>query len=163
MHYTDLIAAFILKVFWKLKRWLLIYLPNRPLLDGPYSEPGISYPASLSPGNPARGEAWLNGDYSLPGAIVHAPGNNPFYLRPPNEEWAMSLQSFDWLQHVIVLNTPKANTIAVQAILDWITYTSLSNRLAWKSEIVARRLMVWSQALPFLIPLMTTIDRAKVL
>ena len=163
MHYTDLIAAFILRVFWKLKRWLLIYLPNRPLLDGPYSEPGISYPASLSPGNPARGEAWLNGDYSLPGAIVHAPGNNPFYLRPPNEEWAMSLQSFDWLQHIIALNTPKTNTIAVQAILDWITYTTLSNRLAWRSEIVARRLMVWSQALPFLMPLMTTIDRAKVL
>ncbi|MGB2271200.1 MAG: heparinase II/III family protein, partial [Candidatus Micropelagos thuwalensis] len=163
MHYTDLIAAFILRVFWKCKRWLLIYLPKKPLLEGPYPEPGISYPTSLNPGNPARGEAWLNGDYSLRGAIVNAPGNNPFYLRPPNEEWAMSLQSFAWLQHIIALNTPKTNMIAVQAIQDWVTYTSLSNRLAWRSEIIARRLMVWSQALPFLMPFMTTIDRAKVL
>ena len=163
MHYTDLIAAFILSVFWKCKRWLLIYLPNKPLLEGPYPEPGVYYPTSLNPGSPARGEAWLNGDYSLRGAIVNAPGNNPFYLRPPNEEWAMSLQSFDWLQHIIALNTPKTNMIAVQAIQDWVTYTSLSNRLAWRSEIIARRLMVWSQALPFLMPFMTTIDRAKVL
>lgn len=163
MHFTDLIAALTALVFRKCKRRLLIHLPNRPLLKGPHPEPGMSYPASLCPGDAERGQAWTEGDYSLPGAIVKAPGNDPFHLHPPNEEWAMSLQSFDWLRHVLAAGTPQANALAAQAVQDWAASAPLNNRLAWRAETVARRLMVWSRALPVVLPLLGTVDKARVL
>ena len=44
------------------------------------------YPQALTPGNTVRGENWLAGDYTLPGALVKVANTSPFDVQVANSK-----------------------------------------------------------------------------
>jgi len=118
-------------------------------------ELGVAFPAELLPMDAAQGQAWLNGDYSLAGAIVRHPQKNMFQIPPPNAEWAASLHSFSWLANIMALGTQPATQYSADSLLQWVRRFSLRHKSAARPEVVARRLLYWSSFLPLLAPHMS--------
>ncbi|MDD9797548.1 MAG: hypothetical protein OXT03_00290 [Alphaproteobacteria bacterium] len=122
---------------------------------------GTAFPAELLPMDAARGQAWLNGDYSLAGAIVRHPQKNMFHIRPPNAEWAASLHSFSWLANIMALGTQEAAQYGAQNMLQWMRRFSLRHKTAARPEVVAQRLLYWSSFLPLLAPYMSVEEQSR--
>ena len=118
----------------------------------------FDYPAHLKPGSPERGELWLAGDYTLDGGFMrqtmHQPEKSPFDLSPVSPIWLESLHSFDWLRHVLAAyhetELEAAKNHAAHMVLQWCLHADQQPRQAMKPQLVARRLMAWSAALPIL-------------
>ena len=54
-----------------------------------------------------RGENWLAGDYTLPGALVKVANTSPFDVPVANSKWLASLHGFDWLRHICALSAQR--------------------------------------------------------
>ncbi|MEL0071876.1 MAG: heparinase II/III family protein [Rhodobiaceae bacterium] len=108
----------------------------------------FDYPPDLRPGNGERAVAWLDGDYTLPGGQMPAPGENPFQLAPPSARWQASLHGFDWLRHLADAEEDDARQRAARYIVGWIAMGGEKLRPAMAPEIVASRLAAWSRFLP---------------
>lgn len=163
MFLPELIAAVTRHTLLQLTSFILRNAPNKPLARGPVLTPGISYPAQFRPGNPQRGLDWLKGDYTLPGGVVLAPGEDPFNLRPPSPIWVESIHGFDWLRHLLAAPDPEASALAGRHIINWVLHTPLSNGLAWLPHTAARRFMNFSRALPYIMPVLTPVERSRLL
>ena len=68
------------------------------------------YPQALTPGDTVRGENWLAGDYTLPGALVKVANTSPFDVPVANSQWLASLHGFDWLRHICALSAQRGPT-----------------------------------------------------
>lgn len=163
MFLPELLAAVTRHTLLEVISFLLRNAPHKPLTRGPLVAPGIPYPPQFRPGNPQRGQDWLKGDYTLPGGVVLAPGEDPFNLRPPSPIWVESIHSFDWLRHLLVAPEPDANALAGRHIINWVLHTPLNNRLAWLPHTAARRFMNFSRALPYVMPVLTPVERSRLL
>lgn len=120
------------------------------------------YPIDLRPGLAARGDLWLTGDYSLPGAIVCDSGTDPFAIPAPSKKWAHALHSFDWMRHLIASDNPQAGGLAFDTILNWAKADFIKQKTPMHPPVIARRLMTWSAYLPLLRELGSARDIAEI-
>ncbi len=104
-------------------------------------------PASLYSGNPARGEAWLAGNYTLAGGIVHNAGKIPFLHTPPSQQWHDQLHSFEWLRDVLAAPNGAGTATAREMILHWAQSDYINRKRFMQPAIIARRLINWGFAL----------------
>ncbi len=104
----------------------------------------FDYPSELRRGNAARGEAWLAGDYSLPGALLREASAPAFSLTPPNRQWANALHGFDWLSDLMAVDDDAAREQALQHILAWTQAGFIWKKQPMLPAVTARRLMSWS-------------------
>ena len=120
--------------------------------DAPNGEVSFDYPPHLRPGSAARGEAWLAGDYSLPGGLMRDAKAPAFSLFAPSSQWASALHSFDWLQDLMAVDDDAAREQALQHILAWTQADFIWKKQPMLPAVTARRLMSWSAHIPALRP-----------
>lgn len=117
-----------------LLRWLQSPLPVRELL---------LVPSDLHPPDPSFLNEFQTGQIGLAGAVVDLGGQSPFAVAPPNEGWALELHGFIWLGHLRAAGGPAAVDLARQLVRDWISRSATPNELAWRPQVLARRVASW--------------------
>ena len=117
------------------------------------------YPQNLAQGDALRGENWLAGDYTLPGAAVKIANTSPFDVPVANADWLASLHSFGWLRHICALSSTRGPSATAFYINDWIRRSPMRVKEAMRPDITARRLMNWSAAMPGILP---TLERREI-
>jgi len=118
----------------------LIYWPSG-------SERLVIAPQELRTADPTRANEIYGGRFAFAGKIVVCDGRSPFEIEPPTEEWAEMLLGFGWLRHLRAADSTITRANARSLVDEWISMQGSWHAIAWRPEIVARRIMSWlSQA-----------------
>jgi uncharacterized heparinase superfamily protein len=117
-------------------------------LRGPMPDHMVLYPPELRPGRTSAADALFQGRWFLPGGQVRAPGgSSPFAADPPSERWAEELHGFSWLRHFTVANEANngdtARRYAQKLVADWISNEGNWHPIAWRPQVIGRRLTSW--------------------
>lgn len=123
--------------------------PLRRLWAGPGGPLNLFYPANLRPGDAQRGELWLAGDYTLPGALMRqspTPGG-PFAQSPPTAAWQASLHSFDFVIDLLAVPGESGRVAVRDAMRAWVRGPYLTRPALMRPALVGRRLSRWLMAL----------------
>ena len=101
-------------------------------------------PEDLRPADPHIANEFYSGHYTFGAETISTNGETPFSSKPPSNEWFDQSHRFRWLRHHRAIDTELARANAIALIADW---TELwGNQLgstAWRSDIVAARLISW--------------------
>ena len=108
-------------------------------------------PAELVPGEAARGNAMMAGDYGFAGEIVSAPDGAPWADQSAGAAWFDGLHGFAWLRDLRVLGSTGARGRARALVLDWIECSEGLPAPARTPAVTGTRLAAWLVAYDFLI------------
>jgi uncharacterized heparinase superfamily protein len=108
-------------------------------------------PQDLRTADPTRASEIYGGRFAFAGKIVACDGRSPFEMTPPSQEWAEVLLGFGWLRHLRAAESAITRSNARALVDDWISLQGAWNTLAWRPDIVARRIMAWLTHAPFLL------------
>jgi uncharacterized heparinase superfamily protein len=87
------------------------------------------------------------GRFVFAGKVVTCDARSPFDIAPPSEDWAIALLGFGWLRHLRAADSGITRANARALVDEWITQHSTMEPIAWRPEVLARRIMSWlSQA-----------------
>jgi uncharacterized heparinase superfamily protein len=108
-------------------------------------------PKDLRTADPTRASEIYSGRFAFAGKVVICDGRSPFEMEPPSEEWAESLFGFGWLRHLRAAesNITRANARAL--VDEWITLQALWDSTAWRTDVVARRIISWLSQAPLVL------------
>ncbi|MGC6534772.1 MAG: heparinase II/III family protein [Parvibaculales bacterium] len=120
---------------------------GRRLWRGATGPLSFTYPPPLRPGHAGRGEAWLGGNFTLPGGIVRGAGQSPFLLTAPHEEWTAALHGFDWLADLLAAPDGRGRDLARDMILHWVQSDFIIRRAPMQPAVVGQRLARWAHGL----------------
>ncbi|MEZ5775957.1 MAG: heparinase II/III family protein [Hyphomicrobiaceae bacterium] len=84
-----------------------------------------------------------SGKLGLAGATATIDDVSPFDVSPPTHAWSEALHGFSWLSDLRAARTDAARRIARTLVLEWIGRDTRGIGLAWRPEVVARRLLSW--------------------
>ena len=117
-------------------------------LRGPMPDHMVLYPPELRPGRSSKADALFQGLWFLPGGQLRAPGgSSPFAADPPSETWAEELHGFSWLRHFTTANAAgtgdAARAYAQKLVADWIATEGNWHAVAWRPQVIGRRLTSW--------------------
>ena len=101
--------------------------------------------------DPTVAEDILEGYFVFAGKVMQAQGRSPFEVVPPSPQWESMLNGFGWLRHLRFADNPKAAAEARRHVADFIRLKKQNGGTAWAAPVVARRLMSWISASPFLL------------
>ncbi len=108
-------------------------------------------PRDLRPADEALAKEFYAGQFSFAFETISTKGNSPFSVHPPSPEWFAELHSFRWLRHLRAANSELMRANVSALISDWIElHGSRLERQAWRSDIVAKRLISWFYHAPLL-------------
>ncbi len=99
----------------------------------------IATPPDLWPGDAAHGRAFLARDVGF-GDPAQAEGPDDLSAR---DEGATTLQSFEWLRDIRSVGGDAARRRARQLIGDWIDIYAEWHPLAWRADVLGRRVFAW--------------------
>jgi uncharacterized heparinase superfamily protein len=114
----------------------------RPRLPG-RTERIVIAPQDLRTADPTRASEIYGGRYAFAGKIVTCDGLSPFSIVPPSDEWAALLHGFGWLRHLRAADSAITRANARALVDEWIALNGASDPIAWRPEIVARRIIAW--------------------
>lgn len=83
------------------------------------------------------------GRLSLAGSVADIGTTSPFLLTPPSRAWQEELYSFAWLRHLHAADDAVSRVHARALISDWIAIQGRGHPVAWKPEVMARRVISW--------------------
>lgn len=94
------------------------------------------------PGNADRGAAILKGEFSFFGETV---SGGQLVWRPVgmSDRWLAELHSFDWLRDLRTVGGDAARRRARDLVGDWLRRQSNWHEIAWRPDILSRRLFAW--------------------
>ena len=109
-------------------------------------------PQSLRPADPQRAIEFYSGHYSFGEETVTTGGESPFAAVAPSDDWFTKLHSFRWLRHHQAVDSELARANANAMMTDWIEmWGNQLSSPAWRSDIVAARIISWYCHAPLLI------------
>jgi uncharacterized heparinase superfamily protein len=130
-------------------------LHAHPLLRWRFSSAGadrlLIAPQDLRTADPTRASEIYGGRFAFAGKILACDGRSPFEMTPPSPEWAEALLGFGWLRHLRAAESAITRSNARALVDDWIALQGQWNALAWRPDIVARRIIAWLTHAPFLL------------
>jgi uncharacterized heparinase superfamily protein len=100
-------------------------------------------PQDLRTADPTRASELYSGRFAFAGKIVICDGRSPFEMEPPSLEWAETLLGFGWLRHLRAAESSLSRANARALVAEWMTLQGSWNTLAWRPDIVARRIISW--------------------
>jgi uncharacterized heparinase superfamily protein len=112
-------------------------------LRGPMPDHMVLYPRDLRPGRADKADALFQGRWSLPGGQVRTDGGTPFAAVIPSETWGEELHGFSWLRHFTAAGGDAARTYAQTLVAGWIIQAGTWNDIAWRPQVIGRRLTSW--------------------
>jgi uncharacterized heparinase superfamily protein len=110
---------------------------------GTQAEQLLLAPQELRTADPSFATELYNGHFGLAGRLAEVEALSPFEIAPPSEAWARELYGFGWLRHLRAANSELAREQAKVLVSDFITLKRSIHPLAWKPEIVGRRVISW--------------------
>jgi uncharacterized heparinase superfamily protein len=99
-------------------------------------------PPDLRAHDPSFADEVASGSFGLAGAVAALRGRSPFTIEPPSPAWARELHGFGWLRH-LDSGQPEDRSIARKLTSEWIWRSRRAPELAWRPEIVGRRVLSW--------------------
>ena len=104
-------------------------------------------PQDLRTADATRASEIYAGRFVFAGKVVTCDARSPFEIAPPSEDWAVSLLGFGWLRHLRAADSAITRANARALVDEWITLHSGLEPIAWRPEVLARRIISWlSQA-----------------
>ena len=108
-------------------------------------------PQDLRTSDATRASEIYAGRFAFAGKVVTCDSRSPFEISPPSEDWAATLFGFGWLRHLRAAGSGISRANARALVDEWITLNSSQDRIAWRSEVVARRIISWLSQAPLLL------------
>ncbi|MBI4273378.1 MAG: heparinase II/III family protein [Rhizobiales bacterium] len=108
-------------------------------------------PQDLRTADSTRATEIYSGRFAFAGKIVVCDGRSPFEIAPPSDEWAIRLLGFGWLRHLRAAESgiTRANSRAL--VDEWITLQGSWHALAWRPDILSRRVISWLTQAPLIL------------
>jgi uncharacterized heparinase superfamily protein len=120
---------------------------THPLLQRPgwlgKAERLVIAPQDLRTADPTRAAEIYGGRFAFASKVVMCDRRSPFEMDPPSEEWAETLLSFGWLCHLRAAESAITRANARALVDEWITLQGTWHPVAWRPEIVSRRIIAW--------------------
>src|ERR1700675_2389881 len=117
----------------------------------PPGERLVIAPQELRTADPTRASEIYAGRFAFAGKIVVCDGRSPFEMEPPSDEWADMVLGFGWLRHLRAADSSITRAHARALVAEWIALQGSWNSLAWRPEIVARRIISWLSQAPLVL------------
>lgn len=100
-------------------------------------------PQDLRTADATRASEIYAGRFAFAGKVVICDGRSPFEMTPPSEEWATLLFGFGWLRHLRAAESGITRANARALVDEWISLQGSWNAIAWRPEILSRRIISW--------------------
>lgn len=108
-------------------------------------------PQDLRTADPTRASEIYAGRFVFAGKAVTCDGLSPFETTPPSDEWATQLLGFGWLRHLRAAESGITRANARALVDEWISIQGAWNAIAWRPEVLARRVIVWLTQAPLIL------------
>ncbi len=108
-------------------------------------------PQDLRTTDATRAAEIYAGRFSFGGKVVICDARSPFEVPPPSEDWAESLHGFGWLRHLRAADSGITRANARALVDEWIAMKGAGNAVAWRPEVMARRVMSWITQAPLVL------------
>lgn len=103
----------------------------------------------IGQGDPDRGQAYLDGKFTLAGETVSVETGDSLWDRTvPSRDFAAALHSFIWLEDLLSLDNDTSLAQARILLDDWIDHFGQWNWFAWSPKIASARIKAWLKAGP---------------
>lgn len=118
-------------------------LPYRLLTGGPSPTRIIARPPQILGGDARIAADLYRGRFDFAGVSCDVGARSPFAVAPPSRPWLEHLVGFAWLRHLKADGGAIAAANARASVADWIAIQGRRHDVAWRPELVARRLSAW--------------------
>ena len=108
-------------------------------------------PKDLRTADPTRASEIYSGRFAFAGKVVICDGRSPFEMEPPSEEWAENLFGFGWLRHLRAAESGITRANARALVDEWISLQAAGDPIAWRTDVVARRIISWLTQAPLVL------------
>jgi uncharacterized heparinase superfamily protein len=108
-------------------------------------------PQDLRTADATRASEIYAGRFAFAGKVVTSDARSPFEIAPPSEDWAVALLGFGWLRHLRAADSGITRANARALVDEWITTHSATELIAWRPEVLARRIISWLSQAPLLL------------
>ena len=108
-------------------------------------------PQDLRTADATRAAEIYAGRFAFAGKVVICDARSPFETIPPSEEWAVGLLGFGWLRHLRAADSAITRANARALVDEWIALQGSWNAIAWRPDILSRRVMAWLSQSPMLL------------
>src|ERR1700730_16670111 len=127
-------------------RKLIGRVTGHPLLNWPFpakTDRLVISPQDLRTADATRASEIYSGRFVFAGKVVTCDARSPFEIAPPSEDWAVALLGFGWLRHLRAADSAITRANARALVDEWISLNSSQDALAWRTDVVARRVISW--------------------
>src|SRR6201987_5032067 len=107
-------------------------------------------PQDLRTADATQASEFYSGRFAFAGKVVICDGRFVFEMTPPSAEWATELLGFGWLRHLRAAESGIARANARALVDEWISLQGAWHPLAWRSDVVERRIISWLGQAPLL-------------
>jgi uncharacterized heparinase superfamily protein len=108
-------------------------------------------PQDLRTADITRASEIYAGRFVFAGKVAICDGRSPFQMTPPSEDWAVELYSFGWLRHLRAADSAITRANARALVDEWMVFQSRRNALAWRPDVLSRRIMSWISQAPLIL------------
>ncbi len=91
------------------------------------------------------------GRFAFAGKVVVCDRRSPFEMGPPSDEWAVQLHGFGWLRHLRASDSAITRANGRALVDDWIAQQNAVGKLAWRADVLSRRILSWLCQAPLLL------------
>src|SRR3954465_2261528 len=123
-------------------RMIRLPLGHLPSLAGKADRLVIA-PQDLRTSDATRASEIYSGRFVFAGKVVVCDAGSPFEATPPSDDWAAALLGFGWLRHLRAAESGITRANARALVDEWITLESRNDNVAWRPEVMARRIISW--------------------
>src|SRR6478735_6972975 len=138
-----------------LVRKLTSRLTTHPIVNWPFSfgkaDRVVIAPQDLRTTDATRAAEIYAGRFVFAGKVVLCDSRSPFEITAPSEDWAVALLSFGWLRHLRAAQSGITRANARALVDEWIALNSAHDSIAWRPDVVARRVISWLSQAPLLL------------
>src|SRR5712672_4825633 len=108
-------------------------------------------PQDLRTTDATRASEIYSGRFVFAGKVVVCDSRSPFEIGPPSEDWAVALLGFSWLRHLRAAESGITRANARALVDEWISLNSSQDAIAWRPDVVARRVISWLSQAPLVL------------
>jgi uncharacterized heparinase superfamily protein len=138
-----------------LLRRLACRVTTHPIVNWPFSfgkaDRVVIAPQDLRTSDATRASEIYAGRFVFAGKVVVCDSRSPFEIAPPSEDWAVALLGFGWLRHLRAAESGITRANARALVDEWITLNSSQDPIAWRADVVARRISSWLSQAPLVL------------
>jgi uncharacterized heparinase superfamily protein len=136
-------------------RRLISRVTTHPIVNWPLSfgkaDRLLISPQDLRTADATRAAEIYAGRFVFAGKVVLCDSRSPFEIGPPSEDWSVALLGFGWLRHLRAAESGITRANARALVDEWISLNSASDPIAWRADVVARRVISWLSQAPLVL------------